>query len=63
VIVSEETGSISVAHAGRIIRRLDPERLENVLSAFYKPEKISLNPSNLLQRIFPGRFHKAEKDR
>jgi diadenylate cyclase len=63
VIVSEETGSISVAHAGRIIRRLDPERLENVLSAFYKSEKISLNPANLLQRVFPGWFHLDKKDR
>jgi diadenylate cyclase len=36
VVVSEETGSISVAHNGRIIRRLDSERLENILNAFYQ---------------------------
>jgi diadenylate cyclase len=41
VVVSEETGSISIAHAGRMIRRLDPERLENILTAFYRPERIS----------------------
>ncbi|MGD0750119.1 MAG: diadenylate cyclase CdaA, partial [Anaerolineales bacterium] len=29
VVVSEETGAIAIAHAGRIIRRLDVERLEN----------------------------------
>ena len=37
VVVSEETGSISVAHSGRMIRRLDSERLENILLAFYQP--------------------------
>jgi diadenylate cyclase len=34
VVVSEETGIISVAHNGRMIRRLDPQRLQNILSAF-----------------------------
>ena len=38
VVVSEETGSISIAHSGRMIRRLDPERLENILMAFLHPE-------------------------
>lgn len=37
VVVSEETGSISVVHGGRMIRRLDPERLDNILRALYKP--------------------------
>jgi len=36
VVVSEETGFISIAHAGRMIRRLDPERLENILIAFFR---------------------------
>jgi len=39
VVVSEETGSISIAHNGRIIRRLDSERLENILLAFYQPSE------------------------
>ena len=34
VVISEETGSISIAHGGRMIRRLDSERLENILLAF-----------------------------
>jgi diadenylate cyclase len=38
VVVSEETGTISVVHEGRLIRRLDAERLENVLRAFYWPQ-------------------------
>ena len=37
VVVSEETGSMSIAHNGRMIRRLDSERLENILLAFYQP--------------------------
>jgi diadenylate cyclase len=37
VVVSEETGAISIAHAGRMIRRIDPERLENILIAFFQP--------------------------
>ncbi len=37
VVVSEETGTISIAHSGRIIRRLDSERLENILMTFYRP--------------------------
>ena len=37
VVVSEQTGSISIAHAGRMIRRLDSERLEHILLAFYEP--------------------------
>ncbi len=52
VVVSEETGSISIAHAGRMIRRLDPERLENILLAFYRPEA---RPGKwpFLHRLFP----------
>jgi diadenylate cyclase len=37
VVVSEETGMISIAHGGRMIRRLDAERLENILITFYNP--------------------------
>ena len=36
VIVSEETGMISVAYDGRIVRRLDINRLRNVLVAFFQ---------------------------
>ncbi|MEN8097872.1 MAG: diadenylate cyclase CdaA [Chloroflexota bacterium] len=37
VVVSEETGHISVAHNGRMIRRLDAKRLRTILRAFYQP--------------------------
>jgi diadenylate cyclase len=54
VVVSEETGGISIAHAGRIIRRLDVERLENILAAFYNPDKA--RKENFFQRHFPYLF-------
>jgi diadenylate cyclase len=55
VVVSEETGSISIAHAGRMIRRLDAERLENILLAFYRPSYLASNPADLLARLFTSR--------
>jgi diadenylate cyclase len=35
VVVSEETGQISVANGGRMIRRLDANRLNTILMAFF----------------------------
>ncbi len=51
VVVSEETGSISIAHGGRMIRRLDSERLENILVAFYRPEESSPQTAGWLKRL------------
>jgi diadenylate cyclase len=59
VVVSEETGSISIAHAGRIIRRLDVERLENVLAAFYNPEKS--RKEGYFRRHFPYLFERKDE--
>lgn len=44
LVVSEETGAISIAHNGRMIRRLDSERLENILNAFYNPDGTNKSP-------------------
>jgi diadenylate cyclase len=52
VVVSEETGAISIAQNGRMIRRLDSERLENVLLAFYRPSETSSAPVRFLRRLF-----------
>ncbi len=52
VVVSEETGSISIAHGGRMIRRLDSERLENILLAFYRPTEIPVRPFNWVGHLF-----------
>jgi diadenylate cyclase len=54
VVVSEETGAISVVHGGRMIRRLDAERLENILRAFFRPEEERKGLSGFLSRLFPG---------
>jgi diadenylate cyclase len=37
VVVSEETGSISVANDGRLVRHLDDARLKKVLTSLYHP--------------------------
>jgi diadenylate cyclase len=34
IVVSEETGQVSIAHNGRILRRQDPSRLDVILTAF-----------------------------
>lgn len=39
VVVSEETGAISVARTGRIVRRLDDNRLRRILTDFLDPKK------------------------
>jgi diadenylate cyclase len=59
VVVSEQTGAISISHAGRIIRRLDVERLENILIAFYNPEKS--RQENFFQRHFPYIFPRKDE--
>lgn len=62
VVVSEETGSISIAHSGRMIRRLDPERLENILSAFFQGNGSSQS-NKWLQQLFPYRSQRKDEDR
>lgn len=44
VIVSEETGRISIANGGRLIPRLDSKRLRTILNAFYGPERTESQP-------------------
>lgn len=53
LVVSEETGAISVAFAGRMIQRLGRERLEGVLRAFYKPVQAQEGLELFLQRYLP----------
>lgn len=53
VVVSEETGAIAVAHSGRMIRRLDPERLENILIAFFRSNR-NEGPASWFERFIPS---------
>jgi diadenylate cyclase len=59
VVVSEETGGISIAHAGRMLRRLDPDRLENILIAFFRPHTETQN-AGIFSRMFHGLFPRKE---
>jgi diadenylate cyclase len=62
VVVSEEVGAISVAHNGRMIRRLDQTRLRNILIAFYRPRPPRLLPewlNRILMRFSQSRAESA----
>jgi diadenylate cyclase len=63
VVVSEETGRISITNAGRMIAKLDGKRLRTILSAFYGDDReISSNP--LTQLLERGQaFMAARRDR
>jgi diadenylate cyclase len=63
IVVSEETGSISVVHGGRMIRRLDADRLENILRAFYQPAESTNKLTKFFKRIFPDSKKIAGEDR
>jgi len=52
VVVSEERGTISIAHNGRIIRNLDIKRLEAVLRALFQP---------VLERAWPRWIAQARR--
>lgn len=52
VVVSEETGYVSIVHAGKMIRRLTPERLEGILSAFFRPTEARKRPLDFFLRLF-----------
>ena len=54
VVVSEESGTISVVHNGRIIRRLDADRLENILRAFFNPNVERQGVVDLFKSIYTG---------
>lgn len=60
VVVSEETGSISISHAGRMIRRIDPKRLENILVAFFRRDN-TLPQRIWMKRYFPYLFTRKDK--
>ncbi len=50
VVVSEETGTISIAHNGRMVRHLDENRLRSILQRLYQPSQFDLS-SWLQQRV------------
>ena len=60
VVVSEQSGSISISHAGRMIRRIEPERLEKILAAFFRPDT-SIPQRIWLRRFFPDSFSRKDE--
>jgi len=59
VVVSEETGGISIAQDGKFIRRLNMERFRNALHAFFQPVELPSGRS-LLSRL--KRFFTPKED-
>lgn len=60
IVVSEQSGSISISHAGRMIRRIDPERLEKILAAFFRPD--TTTPQRIwMKRFFPYLFPRKDE--
>jgi len=53
IVISEESGAISVAFGGRMIHRLGRERLEGVLRAFYEPIEQPTTLEGIFFRILP----------
>jgi len=59
VVVSEQSGSIAISNSGRMIRRIDPERLENILAAFFRPGD-TIPQRVWLQQYFPYLFRRRD---
>ena len=53
LVVSEENGAISIATGGRMIHRMDSNRLEGVLRAIYKPLEPRRGIEQFLERYLP----------
>lgn len=62
IVVSEETGAISVVHGGRMIRRLNAERLENILRALFRPFQPKRGVQGVLGRLFPNLVSTPEQE-
>jgi len=54
VVVSEETGAISIAHGGRMISKLKGPRLRNILRTFYEPTRKRKTLMTFVERFIPG---------
>lgn len=67
VVVSEETGLISVAHNGKLIKGVDQRRLEQLLRAFFRNQLLddtfsggTNNGQRIWQRLRIGKSHVGE---
>jgi diadenylate cyclase len=51
IVISEETGVISLAHRGRIIPYINAEKLVTILKTFFQSDTIANQSKNLLERL------------
>ncbi len=63
VVVSEETGVISIAYNGQLIRGLDQQELEQMLKAFYSSQDSASRWRRLLRRFGWGKSADKKKGR
>jgi diadenylate cyclase len=63
IVVSEETGNISITHGGRMISNLNADRLKNILQTFYQPSKPRNFFMRLLARLFPSVEQRGLEDK
>ncbi len=63
IVVSEETGTISITHGGRMISNLNAERLKNILQTFYQPTEPRNIFIRILARLFPGLERRQLEDK
>jgi len=61
VVVSEESGTISMVNNGRMIRRLDADRLENILRAFFNPNVQRQGLTDVFRSFAPSGKKSEEK--
>jgi diadenylate cyclase len=57
VVVSEESGIISLAHNGRMVRHLDERRLKKLLKALIQPQ----TPGSGLAHMFSGKGNRLDE--
>ena len=62
VVVSEETGFITICRNGRLDRGLSLERLREYLTAELTPEKTPDQSERLLDRLIPKKASSAQED-
>jgi diadenylate cyclase len=61
VVISEETGSITIANSGKMIRRINSKQLRSNLEAYFMPQK----PNRLEQfyaRLIPSKEDTDQKN-
>ena len=64
LILSEELGQIAVAHEGKLLRNLDPDRLRQVLTSLLQPRPESHRPPLPVWRRYPReRVERVERVR